>query len=128
MRYYWAFVDGVVDSLISDAGEQADRWPELTKEIDDVPTELRPHRALGRRTPRSVYETKMKAAPQRRPAVQFRVRYDHVDGKGQSRCATTRSCCTSEWATLTIAGDWCCSSRTATSACSATTGSCSAAS
>jgi transposase InsO family protein len=45
--------------------------------------DARPHRALGRRTPRSVYETKVKAAPQGRAAVQFRVRYDRVDGKGQ---------------------------------------------
>ena len=46
-------------------------------------SDARPHRALGRRTPRSVYETRVKAAPSGRPALQFRVRYDRVDGKGQ---------------------------------------------
>ncbi|MDE3194220.1 MAG: IS481 family transposase [Chloroflexota bacterium] len=45
--------------------------------------DARPHRALGRCTPRSVYETRVKAAPSGRPALQFRVRYDRVDGKGQ---------------------------------------------
>jgi transposase InsO family protein len=45
--------------------------------------DARPHRALGRRTPRSVYETKVKAAPQGRSAMQFRVRYDRVDRYGK---------------------------------------------
>ncbi|MBM4434760.1 MAG: IS481 family transposase [Chloroflexi bacterium] len=45
--------------------------------------DARPHRALGRRTPRSVYESKIKAAPEGRAAVQFRVRYDRVDHSGK---------------------------------------------
>lgn len=43
----------------------------------------RPHRALGRRTPLSVYLTKVKAAPSGRAAAQFRVRYDRVDRYGK---------------------------------------------
>src|SRR5574341_953011 len=45
--------------------------------------DARPHRALGRRTPRAVYEAKVKAGPQGRAAVQFRVRYDRVDRSGK---------------------------------------------
>jgi transposase InsO family protein len=43
----------------------------------------RPHRALGRATPRSVYETKVKAAPAARVKTHFRVRYDTVDRHGK---------------------------------------------
>lgn len=45
--------------------------------------DARPHRALGRRTPRAVYESKVKAAAGARTAVQFRVRYDRVDHWGK---------------------------------------------
>jgi len=45
--------------------------------------DARPHRALGRRTPRSVYETKIKAAPAARVESHFRVRYDIVDRTGK---------------------------------------------
>ncbi len=45
--------------------------------------DARPHRALGRRTPRAVYEAKVKAAPTGRTAAQFRVRYDRVDRSGK---------------------------------------------
>lgn len=45
--------------------------------------DARPHRALGRTTPRSVYETKVKAAPQAEPAAHFRIRYDKVDKQGK---------------------------------------------
>ncbi len=45
--------------------------------------DARPHRSLGRRTPRAVYETKVKAAPEGRTATQFRVRYDRVDRSGK---------------------------------------------
>lgn len=45
--------------------------------------DARPHRALGRRTPRAVYETKVKAAPSGRAATHFRVRYDRVDRSGK---------------------------------------------
>jgi len=44
--------------------------------------DTRPHRALGRQTPRQVYETKVKAAPASRIESHFRVRYDKVDGHG----------------------------------------------
>ena len=43
----------------------------------------RPHRSLGRLTPRSVYETKVKAAPAARVESHFRVRYDTVDHTGK---------------------------------------------
>lgn len=44
--------------------------------------EERPHRALGRRTPREVYDAKLKARPAAAPETHFRVRYDKVDGHG----------------------------------------------
>jgi transposase InsO family protein len=43
----------------------------------------RPHRALERKTPRSVYETKVKAGPTARVESHFRVRYDTVDAFGK---------------------------------------------
>ena len=45
--------------------------------------DARPHRALGRATPRSVYETKVKAAPAARVESHFRVRYDRIDRSGK---------------------------------------------
>jgi len=45
--------------------------------------DARPHRSLGRRTPRSVYETKVKATPATRVQSHFRVRYDKVDRHGK---------------------------------------------
>jgi transposase InsO family protein len=44
--------------------------------------EERPHRALGRQTPREVYDTKLKARPSAKIETHFRVRYDKVDGHG----------------------------------------------
>jgi len=44
--------------------------------------DTRPHRVLGRQTPRQVYQTKVKAAPERRIESHFRVRYDKVDRSG----------------------------------------------
>ena len=44
--------------------------------------EARPHRALGRATPRQVYEAKVKATPAGRVESHFRVRYDKVDRYG----------------------------------------------
>ena len=45
--------------------------------------DARPHRALGRHTPRQVYETKVKAAPAARVESHFRIRYDKVDKQGK---------------------------------------------
>ncbi len=46
--------------------------------------ERRPHRALARRTPAEVYETKLKAAPAaERAATHFRIRHDRVDRNGK---------------------------------------------
>jgi transposase InsO family protein len=48
----------------------------------------RPHRALGRRTPRQVFDAKVKAHPARDvPDTHFRVRHDRVDKTG---CVTLR--------------------------------------
>ena len=47
--------------------------------------DARPHRALGRRTPRAVYEARVKATPaglSARDAAHFRIRRDRVDTKG----------------------------------------------
>ncbi|MEX0949012.1 MAG: IS481 family transposase [Acidimicrobiia bacterium] len=67
-------------------------------EIADLQTQLdrfvaayndtRPHRALGRRTPREVFDTKIKARPAGHvPDTHFRVRHDRVDKTG---CVTLR--------------------------------------
>jgi transposase InsO family protein len=45
--------------------------------------EQRPHRALGRATPREVYEAKVKARPQARVETHFRIRHDKVDRNGK---------------------------------------------
>jgi len=45
--------------------------------------EQRPHRALGRRTPREVYDTKIKAAPAAKIQTHFRIRHDKVDRHGK---------------------------------------------
>ena len=59
---------------------------ELQAHIDHFVTyynQQRPHRALGRRSPRHVFDTKIKAHPDRRlPEVHFRVRRDRVDQTG----------------------------------------------
>lgn len=45
--------------------------------------ESRPHRALGRRTPREVFDSKTKAhPPATAPETHFRVRHDRVDKTG----------------------------------------------
>jgi len=50
--------------------------------------DARPHRALGRRTPREVFDAKVKAHPARDvPDTHFRVRHDRVDKTG---CVTLR--------------------------------------
>lgn len=50
--------------------------------------DTRPHRALGRRTPREVFDTKIKAHPAGDvPDTHFRVRHDRVDKTG---CVTLR--------------------------------------
>ncbi len=45
--------------------------------------EERPHRALGRRTPREVYEAKLKARPVAKVETHFRIRHDKVDKQGK---------------------------------------------
>ncbi len=45
--------------------------------------EQRPHRALGRLTPREVYDTKIKAAPAAKIQTHFRIRHDKVDRHGK---------------------------------------------
>jgi len=50
--------------------------------------DARPHRSLARRTPREVYDAKVKARPAHNvPDTHFRVRHDHVDKTG---CVTLR--------------------------------------
>lgn len=41
MRDYWSFVEGLIDRLLEDAGEDASRWPELIEKLDDVPEDMR---------------------------------------------------------------------------------------
>ena len=45
--------------------------------------EERPHRALGRQTPREVYDAKVKARPQAKAETHFRIRHDKVDRHGK---------------------------------------------
>jgi transposase InsO family protein len=45
--------------------------------------EARPHRALGRQTPREVYDAKVKATPNAKVQTHFRIRYDKVDRHGK---------------------------------------------
>ncbi|MEK7860151.1 MAG: IS481 family transposase [Chloroflexota bacterium] len=45
--------------------------------------EERPHRALGRQTPREVYDAKVKATPSAKVETHFRIRHDKVDRHGK---------------------------------------------
>ena len=45
--------------------------------------EQRPHRALGRQTPREVYDAKVKARPTARVETHFRIRHDKIDKGGK---------------------------------------------
>jgi transposase InsO family protein len=45
--------------------------------------EQRPHRALGRLTPREVYDAKVKATPQAKVQTHFRIRHDKIDKGGK---------------------------------------------
>jgi transposase InsO family protein len=45
--------------------------------------EQRPHRALGRQTPREVYDAKVKARPSARVETHFRIRHDKIDKTGK---------------------------------------------
>lgn len=45
--------------------------------------EERPHRALGRQTPREVYDALVKAGPQANVKTHFRIRHDKVDQSGK---------------------------------------------
>jgi len=45
--------------------------------------EQRPHRALGRLTPREVYDAKVKARPSAKVETHFRIRHDKVDRHGK---------------------------------------------
>lgn len=45
--------------------------------------EERPHRALGRQTPREVYDARLKARPSVRVETHFRIRHDKVDESGK---------------------------------------------
>lgn len=48
-----------------------------------VYNEQRPHRALGRATPREVYDAKVKARPSAKVETHFRIRHDKVDRHGK---------------------------------------------
>jgi transposase InsO family protein len=69
----------------------ADDLGELQAHIDRFVAsynDARPHRSLGRRTPREVYNAKVKAQPvSANPDAHFRVRHDRVDKTG---CITLR--------------------------------------
>ncbi len=66
---------------------------------------VRPHRALGRRTPQQAYLARPKATPTGTPlhAGAYRIRHDRIDSNGSSPCATTAHYTTSAWAADTPA-------------------------
>jgi transposase InsO family protein len=70
------------------AASPPDSLPELQHQIDRFTTyynEVRPHRAIARRTPATAYAARMKAAPagnNHPPARHYRVRHDKVDASG----------------------------------------------
>ena len=68
--------------------------------------EVRPHRALGRKTPRSAFEARTKAHPSRPGIVVegYRVRHDKVDRAGKVTLRYGASCITSASAGPTRAG------------------------
>ncbi len=64
---------------------QAPSLEALQAQLDRFATyynEARPHRALGRQTPREVFDAKVKAQPQAQVQTHFRVRHDKVDRYG----------------------------------------------
>jgi transposase InsO family protein len=59
---------------------------ELQLQIDGFAryyNEERPHRALGRLTPREVYDAKLKARPSTKVETHFRIRHDKIDRHGK---------------------------------------------
>jgi transposase InsO family protein len=69
------------------AGDLAELQGQLDRFVASY-NEARPHRALGRRTPREVFDAKIKARPPMQvPDTHFRVRHDKVDKTG---CVTLR--------------------------------------
>jgi transposase InsO family protein len=70
--------------------EPAADLAELQAQIDRFVTaynDARPHKSLGRRTPREVFDAKIKAHPATTTDTHFRVRHDRVDKTG---CVTLR--------------------------------------
>ncbi len=49
----------------------------------DYYNQVRPHRALGRQTPNSVFNARIKATPARQPVLDHRVRRDKIDSFGK---------------------------------------------
>jgi transposase InsO family protein len=79
LKKFLAKQDPAID--VADLQAQLDRF--VTAYND-----TRPHRALGRRTPREVFDAKVKAHPATQiPDTHFRVRHDRVDKTG---CVTLR--------------------------------------
>jgi Integrase core domain len=81
-----------------DAALRSPRCTAGPRPISDLQTQLdrfvsyynnqRPHRALGRKTPHEIYDTKLKAhPPSTSPATHFRVRHDIID---KTVCVTLR--------------------------------------
>ena len=83
---------------------------------------VRPHRALGRRTPAQAYAARPKAVPTG-PIIptHYRVRHDKSTPAARSPCATTAGCTTSASAPASPAPRSPCSSTTCTSASSTAT-------
>ncbi len=60
--------------------------PELQRQIDTFVSyynECRPHRGIGRKIPRDVYDAKVKAHPSAPPQSHLRIRHDKVDAWGK---------------------------------------------
>ena len=60
--------------------------PELQRQIDTFVTyynECRPHRGIGRKIPREVFDAQVKAHPSAAPQSHLRIRHDKVDACGK---------------------------------------------
>ena len=88
--------------------------------------EVRPHRAKGRKTPRSAFDSRDKARPIKRKGMftrELRVRHDEVDSQASVTFATRARSITSGWAEPARGSASCCWSPAAASASSRPTAS-----
>jgi hypothetical protein len=111
----WRYLEPLADAPLARFG------PTLVEEIlRTYYNGVRPHRAIGRRTPAEAFAARPKATP-RLPGfvvpTQFRVRRDRSTSPARSRFATTGGFTTSGWGVGSSAPGCSCSWPTSTSGC-----------